>query len=106
MSEKAAPFTEVVIRAAASGHDLERLCRPGIGTRDRHRGAGDHSLRVLDCSRDVAAGFLGEDGDDENQRQEEDPAASAHVVLLDAEPGVREMLTHFGNHVAVFGEMS
>ena len=28
LREKPAPFTEVVVRATANGHDLERLCRP------------------------------------------------------------------------------
>lgn len=51
MSEKAAPFTEVVIRAAASGHDLERLCRPLLGALAEFAGLDSAYLMVIDWER-------------------------------------------------------
>ena len=51
MSEQATPFTEVVIRAAANGHDLERLCRPLLGALAEFAGLDSAYLMVIDWER-------------------------------------------------------
>jgi signal transduction histidine kinase len=45
------PFTEVVVRAAANGHDLERLCRPLLGALADFAGLDSAYLMVIDWDR-------------------------------------------------------
>ena len=51
MTENPAPFTEVVIRAAANGHDLERLCRPLLGALAEFANLDAAYLMVIDWER-------------------------------------------------------
>ena len=51
MAENRAPFTEVVIRAAANAHDLERLCRPLLGALAEFAGLDSAYLMVIDWDR-------------------------------------------------------
>ena len=53
VTENPAPFTEVVIRAAANGHDLERLCRPLLGALAEFAGLDSAYLMVIDWDRRV-----------------------------------------------------
>jgi signal transduction histidine kinase len=51
VTEIRAPFTEVVIRAAANAHDLERLCRPLLGALAEFAGMDSAYLMVIDWDR-------------------------------------------------------
>ena len=51
VTEHAAPFTEVVVRAAANGHDLERLCRPLLGALAEFASLDSAYLMVIDWER-------------------------------------------------------
>ena len=49
------PFTEVVVRAVAYGHDLERLCRPLLGTLAEYASLDSAYLIVIDWDRRTQA---------------------------------------------------
>jgi signal transduction histidine kinase len=55
VTEQAAPFTEVIVRAAANGHDLERLCRPLLGALAEFANLDSAYLMVIDWERRAQA---------------------------------------------------
>ena len=53
MTDDPATFTEVVVRATANGHDLERLCRPLLGALAEFARLDSTYLMVIDWERRV-----------------------------------------------------
>ena len=51
VAQHPAPFTEVVVRAAANGHDLERLCRPLLSSLAEFASLDSAYLMVIDWDR-------------------------------------------------------